>query len=227
MVVEWWSQSRVSGHNTGFTMTWGSEEAGCGNQLIQKESGKVTSPSYPQNYPQDVECKWPIQTKPGNHLIFNALNFKLPEPYPSGECEDSLSISDYDEKLIGKYCGTQIPNRIETSRNRASLLFVSNTGNYKGFEMSWATQCGEVISGSTRGILHNQSYGLGPYLPNLDCSWMITAKNPYDLVNVAVVDIDIAGSTLSGCPNDYLAFYKAETSDGSSNLIKKLCGTTG
>ena len=93
--------------------------------------------------------------------------------------------------------------------------------------MSWATQCGEVISGSTGGILHNQNYGLGPYLPNLDCSWLITAKNPYDLVNVAVVDIDIAGSTLSGCPNDYLAFYKAETSDGSSNLIKKLCGTTG
>ena len=227
MIVTWWSTSRVSSHNLGFTMEWGSEEAGCGNQLIQKETGKVHSPSYPQNYPADVECQWVIQTKPGNHLILNSLNFQLPEPYPSGECEDSLSISDSDDTLIGKYCGQQIPNKIETSRNKATLLFVSNKGNYKGFELSWGTQCGEIIKASDKGVLNNQNYGIGPYQTNLDCSWSITAANPYDLINVIVVDLDIEGSLLTGCPDNYLAFYKAETSDGSSSLIRKLCGTVG
>ena len=185
------------------------------------------SPGYPKNYPADVECQWVIQTKPGNHLIFNSLNFQLPEPYPSGECEDSLTISDSDDTLIGTYCGQQIPNKIETSRNRASLLFVSNKGNYKGFELSWGTQCGEIITASDKGVLHNQNYGIGPYQTNLDCSWSITAANPYDLINVVVVDMDIEGSLLTGCPDNYLAFYKAETSDGSSSLIRKLCGTVG
>ena len=228
MVINWFSSSRVSGRNAGFVISWGTKEAGCGNQLIQKESGKFTSPNYPSNYPAETECKWVIQTKPGNHLVFNSLYFRLPDRYPSGECEDSLAFIDYDDTEIDTYCGYDtLPNPIETSRNRATALFISHKGGFKGFEIEWSTKCGEMLKDATEGVIHNQNYGIGPYAPDIDCSWFITPKSPYDLVNLRVIDIDIAGSVLAGCGSDYLAFYKPETSDGSSSLIKKLCGNLG
>ena len=50
-------------------MKWNAEGSGCGNQLIHLDAGEITSMNYPQNYEQNLDCDWTIQTDPGSHLI--------------------------------------------------------------------------------------------------------------------------------------------------------------
>ena len=53
-------------------MKWNAEGSGCGNQLIHLDAGEISSMNYPQNYEQNLDCDWTIQTDPGSHLILRS-----------------------------------------------------------------------------------------------------------------------------------------------------------
>ena len=55
-------------------MKWNAEGSGCGNQLIHLDAGEISSMNYPQNYEQNLDCDWTIETDPGSHLILRSVS---------------------------------------------------------------------------------------------------------------------------------------------------------
>ncbi|CAL1529131.1 unnamed protein product, partial [Lymnaea stagnalis] len=51
----------------GFRAVYSSSHSSCGGE-IKVSSGRFTSPLYPDNYPDDIECIWQLTTPPGNAL---------------------------------------------------------------------------------------------------------------------------------------------------------------
>lgn len=48
--------------------------SGCGNFVIHKQSGTITSPKYPQTYPANSDCSWDIVTDPAYHISVSFQN---------------------------------------------------------------------------------------------------------------------------------------------------------
>ena len=118
-------KSDHSHSKSGFQMQWQAGGAECGNQIIQSETGQLTSPNYPSNYPDDANCIWTIHTTKGKHLVLTFSDFKLENQ--NGEClYDYLKVLDSDDSEIGSYCGNKIDSPINISRSKATLNFVSD-----------------------------------------------------------------------------------------------------
>ena len=48
----------------------------CGNALTD-QTGLITSPNYPNNYPHNRECVWTITANNGNQILLNITDFRL------------------------------------------------------------------------------------------------------------------------------------------------------
>ncbi|XP_055957051.1 cubilin-like [Patella vulgata] len=115
----------------------------CGGTL----RGETGSLSYPRttgaNYPHAVSCAWVIETTAGKVLTLTFTRFDL-EAHQS--CSyDYLQIHDggsASTHMIGKYCGTALPNggSLNSTHNQLYLWFYSDAsvaGN--GFTVSWTS----------------------------------------------------------------------------------------
>lgn len=77
--------------------------AQCDHQL-KNDSGTITTPNYPQNYPASLSCVWTISAPEGYYIQLKFLDFDV-EPYE--DCKtDFLEIKDGGTKnspLIGNF----------------------------------------------------------------------------------------------------------------------------
>ena len=114
-------KSDSSGEKSGFALDWNADGGKCGNQILQSESGKVTSPGYPQNYAPLAHCIWTINTQKNTHISLHFTDFAF-EPDTDGECFDYLDIWDsrstQDEwyRRIDRYCGKKLPPDVKTTK---------------------------------------------------------------------------------------------------------------
>ena len=101
-------------------------------------TGVVTSPNYPDNYPNDLQRTETIQVEEGLilSLEFNAFNVE----YGSTCDYDHLTITDGDgTTLMEKTCGSSLPNAITSITNSVKLLFITDdSGAYSGWSVNWA-----------------------------------------------------------------------------------------
>ncbi|XP_070545496.1 tolloid-like protein 1 isoform X2 [Ptychodera flava] len=107
-------------------------EAICGGE-ITKESGQLQSPNFPDDYQPNKECIWKI-TMPERYSVgISFLSFEI-ERHDS--CiYDYLEVRDGhddDSKLIGRYCGYNIPTDIQSTNNKMTVKFVSDGSVNKG-----------------------------------------------------------------------------------------------
>ena len=88
-------------------------------------NGIITSPSYPDMYPKYEECVYRISQNSGSYISLQIHTFHLLMSPPTAKCHDS-KIQDFIEirdgnssesVLIGKFCGTDIPNTIQSTHN--------------------------------------------------------------------------------------------------------------
>ncbi|CAH2250960.1 deleted in malignant brain tumors 1 [Pelobates cultripes] len=81
----------------------------CGGLLIQ-QSGVITSPSYPNNYPPYARCTWDIRTNPGYIVKLAFQTFNLESGGSNSYCPyDWVAIYDgipEYSSLLGKFCGS-------------------------------------------------------------------------------------------------------------------------
>ncbi|CAH2250956.1 deleted in malignant brain tumors 1 -like [Pelobates cultripes] len=81
----------------------------CGGILIQ-QSGVITSPSYPNNYPPNARCTWDIRTNPGYIVKLAFQTFNLESGGSNSYCPyDWVAIYDgipENSSLLGKFCGS-------------------------------------------------------------------------------------------------------------------------
>ncbi|XP_050388454.1 uncharacterized protein LOC126807724 [Patella vulgata] len=109
---------------------------GCGKIIDLDHSNPsvtITSPGYPENYPDKTECNWLI--KGPEHLTIK-IDFDEFEVEGTSTCHDYLEIRQNRMGQAGiKYCGSQLGTTIVSVYNNISLTFRSNSAvSKKGFK---------------------------------------------------------------------------------------------
>lgn len=129
---------------------------------MNKTEGTITSPQFPNNYPENTDC-WTLIRVPLGKYIY--LNFDMLSLEHDEKCSydyvEVLDGSRQDSPSLGKFCSeVQMVNIIST--NNTMLLHFHSDGvvNDKGFRARYSTD-GFVREGGKVG----------------DCSWTFTETN--------------------------------------------------
>lgn len=107
-------------------------------------STTITSPGYPSNYGNNLECYWRIQAGSflSGYIVKVTFNDFQVGGGSLGICfRDELKFYDGDSKFsnpLGSYCGTVNPEVIYSSGHYLYVKFLSGYGSYKGFSFNVA-----------------------------------------------------------------------------------------
>uniref|UniRef100_A0A8C3TKB1 CUB domain containing protein 2 n=1 Tax=Catharus ustulatus TaxID=91951 RepID=A0A8C3TKB1_CATUS len=171
----------------------------CGGQLTGL-SGEITSPRYPESYPNDAECRWSIGgASGGGPLTLVFADFQMEGGQGCGF--DYVSLFDgptVTAPHLGRYCGSARPPRTISSTPHLLILFKSdfNIGG-RGFKAHFYSGAG--VSGCIQ-------------LP------------PGYRVKIFFLDMELEGrsSLTGGCDYDHLSAFDGGTENGS--LLGRWCG---
>ncbi|NXJ62099.1 CDCP2 protein, partial [Rostratula benghalensis] len=197
----------------------------CGGTLTGL-SGEITSPRYPESYPNDIECRWRIGgTGGGGPLTLVFADFQVEGG--QGCSFDYVSLFDGPTAAsphLGRYCGSSHPPRTISSTPYLLVLFKSdfNIGG-RGFKAHFysAGECQEVFT-TIKGNFSSPRYP-NFYPNNLKCQWSIQLPPGYQ-IKVFFLDMELEGrSSLTGsCDYDHLAAFDSDAENGS--LLGRWCG---
>ena len=106
----------------------------------------ITSPNYPLNYDNNLDCAWLIQvnnTIPSLHILLVKVTFNdFLLGYDTGPCKDVLRFYDgsgsYSD-LLGSYCGTTPPEVIYPTGKQLYVTFHTDSFiTYTGFSFRFS-----------------------------------------------------------------------------------------
>lgn len=146
----------------------------CGGRLSSPEIN-LTSPNYPQDYPDNQDCIWMIDFLKGQTIMVQFQEFDLEYDY---HCKlDYLELRDGNNEnatIIGnQMCGNFLHSTIFTSTNELFIRFRTNgVGSKSGFRI--------LITASpncTRDVDCSKDY----YCRFADNRWSLSAKNKPDI----------------------------------------------
>jgi len=107
------------------------------------EGGNITSPLFPNNYPDGVRCVWILEA-PVNHTVkLDLEEFHLEK---DKKCfYDYMEFFDGDTEehylLRERMCGRHDPQPLESTGQKLMVVFKSDKSeNYKGFRAVWETK---------------------------------------------------------------------------------------
>ncbi|XP_019639002.1 PREDICTED: bone morphogenetic protein 1-like [Branchiostoma belcheri] len=117
-----------------FTVDHGGNDP-CGERL-DDNFGTVTSPNYPQNYPNNQYCTWTIPHTQ-YPVTVKFIDFELEEGGFFSSCSyDHLEIFD-GRTSLGKFCGTDAP-AVLTTTNGVRINFKSDSSvGQRGFKFTY------------------------------------------------------------------------------------------
>nr|XP_053634327.1 cubilin-like [Cherax quadricarinatus] len=154
----------------------------CGGVIaVTNKYQTITTPNYPDNYPENSLCIWNIYSrteKDYDQILIWIQDFELEGSDCSG---DSLKITDVTVRKTAIFCGEKSRRPLFSMGNSLKLTFTSdNAGSRRGFTIG--------IKGiySTCGVIHN-TIGNEPLVlstPNFPqafpeetrCHWLIVSK---------------------------------------------------
>lgn len=94
------------------------DECGDGGSL-SANGGMITSPSFPDNYPDNADCVYTISQPPDTVVILSILSMDVEN---HSTCKyDYLELRDgtlEGSPLLDKLCGTTAPDKIQSSHNQ-------------------------------------------------------------------------------------------------------------
>lgn len=117
----------------------------CGGQLSEPV-GEVTSPNYPNQYPNDRQCEWMIVMPTGRQIVLNVTDFRL-ESHPS--CDNDYLEVRYvngDNSGFSCRCRSCIDAATLSSSCHCRLLkrqYVSGKWLH-AMEVSYRTRCNSL-----------------------------------------------------------------------------------
>ncbi|XP_048254450.1 cubilin-like isoform X3 [Haliotis rufescens] len=194
----------------------------------------LTSPGYPSNYSNNLNCQWTISASVGYEIKVEVVYFNV--EYSTACSSDYLLFSDGSTSFaaqLGKYCGRSYITRVVvSSRNYMTITFhTDDSDTALGFNLKYKAgtfltttteitnglNCGSRLlraSTSTWGHLSSPGYPNHNYRDNMDCRWTVSAPAGYKIkVEIIVLSVEFEAT----CAFDYLLF-----SDGSSSFATRL-----
>ena len=100
---------------------------GCGGNF-SNSSGLISSPSYPNPYPNNVECIYQVTQATGTVIAIEIIDIDI-DCEIFGSFSDFLEIRDGDSEsspLMDKFCGNKsnAPTMMETSQNNLWIRLI-------------------------------------------------------------------------------------------------------
>ncbi|XP_042148792.1 cubilin-like [Ixodes scapularis] len=185
--------------------------------------GRISSPNYPNIYPNSASCSWLIKTNTDFviSLVFN--DFELEK---DNKCiSDYVSVydgNDTNAPILGIYCGSTTPAPIFSSSDQMYMVFASDSEvQGKGFSATYTELNKKDLvarRSSEQRIYSHAEYGNQHYENNIDRDWVIRA--PVGLVRLRFSAFEI--ETHHSCGYDFVKVF--DGSDESAPLLKIFCG---
>eukprot|EP00073_Rattus_norvegicus_P047115 XP_017449270.1 PREDICTED: CUB domain-containing protein 2 [Rattus norvegicus] len=193
----------------------------CGGVLTGL-SGILSSPEYPNNYPNNVECHWLIRASGPATVKLVFVDFQVEG---SEECMyDHVTVLGAPGPAHGHhYCGSTRPPTLVSLGHELQVVFKSdfNIGG-RGFKAHYFSgECQEVFT-AVRGNFSSPQYP-GAYPNNIRCHWTIRLPPGYR-VKVFVLDLGLEepNSLTRTCDFDHLAAFDGASEE--AKLLGKWCG---
>nr|XP_018916792.1 PREDICTED: tolloid-like protein 1 [Bemisia tabaci] len=190
---------------------------------ITAPTGKITSPNYPDNYPNKKDCVWHFTTTPGHRIKLVFEEFEV-ESQP--DCYyDHIQLYDgdsTDSTTLGRFCGNKVPHPIDASTNQLYMVFKSDsTAHRKGFLAHHSTVCGGHLP-ATKAVRHLYShakFGDHNYENWAECDWVIEAPAG---MKIQFTFLTFALEDEKSCAYDYVEIISGMEASGSS--YGRFCG---
>ncbi|KAG7527098.1 cubilin [Solea senegalensis] len=217
VLVYFKSDAFMAGNGLRFTY----QIANC-SRIYEQEYGYLKSPGWPNPYPHSVDCTIILKAPQSNHisLFFNSFDVET-----HSTCSfDYLEVrngSTAQSPLIGRFCGSTLPNPVFPQSNLLYLRFKSDMSHAReGFEVTWTSSphgCGGTLYGE-HGSFSSPNYP-GTYPNHTHCEWSVRApRGRVVTVTFAQISIDDPGD----CQNNFLKLYDGP--DASSRPVGPYCG---
>ncbi|KAK7495536.1 hypothetical protein BaRGS_00013234, partial [Batillaria attramentaria] len=200
-------------------------------KTLTTESGVVTSPLYPSDYPTDVDCTYVIEQNPGKQIELTFTSFNMADMTDS-QCTDFVEIRNGGSALsplVGNLCGTSLPPRVTSTQNVLWIKFHSddntNAGR-NGFSASFVAVtpvCSSPSLTGNEGSFTSPGYPQ-PYPGYTTCQWTITVE-PGLRIELTFDTMAIYGWGRNCNYGHYVKMYDSNTVDDNT-LIDTYCGAT-
>uniref|UniRef100_A0A3Q3W0B5 Cubilin n=1 Tax=Mola mola TaxID=94237 RepID=A0A3Q3W0B5_MOLML len=215
-----------SNEGAGFKLTFEAHSQACGGFIGLNDGdppGYITSPNYPQNYPQNIDCIWAI-TVPNGEAV--RLDFE-DEFYiePADSCQhDYLELHDgptLNADVISRLCGNTRPSTQHSSGSSVLLRFrTDNSVTHKGFKAKFSiATCGGTYIGQG-GVLHSPGFPGSNYPDSSNCEWYLEGPTGHYLT-LSYDNFNLQSS--ASCSADYVEIREY---NASGRLLGRHCGST-
>ncbi|XP_028748172.1 complement C1s subcomponent [Peromyscus leucopus] len=113
----------------------------CSGDVFTALIGEISSPNYPNPYPENSRCEYQIQLEEGFQVVVTIRreDFDVEPADSEGNCQDSLTFAAKNQQF-GPYCGNGFPGPqiIETHSNTLDIVFQTDlTGQEKGWKLRY------------------------------------------------------------------------------------------
>ncbi|KAK9890452.1 hypothetical protein WA026_010538 [Henosepilachna vigintioctopunctata] len=217
-VIRFKSNTNIIGK--GFRLEW--IIYGCGSHI--KKAGSITSPNYPQQYPNDIECEWLIEAPIGHSII---INFTFVDVEKDDTCVyDSIKVfngPDSTYPMLGHLCHIDKPVQYSGNGHLMKVHFMSDASfSGKGFVANVQfvrSKCGgkmTAISGTITTPNYPRNFDSGDI-----CEWLIITDENH-VIDFEFVDMDLISAT--NCVLNYVKIY--DGSNTESPLLARVCDGT-
>ncbi|XP_020802550.1 LOW QUALITY PROTEIN: cubilin homolog [Drosophila serrata] len=199
--------SDYSESDGGFELSYTFEDMGqCGGH-IHASAGELSSPGYPMNYSNGLDCNWRL-TGTLDHLL--EIQVEVFDLELSANCSaDYLEVMNgggTDSPLIGRFCGTTIPTRIPSFSHELTLRLHTDAANSgRGFRLRWrifGSGCGGRLRANA-GVIASPRYP-NNYPHMAHCEWHLTVHQGSG-ITLLIEDMEL--ESLSDCYYDNVKIY--------------------
>ncbi|NXU32006.1 OVCH2 protein, partial [Thalassarche chlororhynchos] len=193
---------------------------------LPDREGELHFPGSPKQFYQNHQlCMWTLFVPEGNYILLQFSHFDIePETF----CDyDSLSVYAKDDRLVGKFCGGDLPLPILIGSNSIRLKFVSDNKDYgTGFSMTYKALAPDILPDSgceslavlfEEGVLQSMHYP-ERYSNMADCQWIICAPEDH-VIKLTYQSFEVEES--EDCSYDAVTVYEDV---GKEEEIAKSCG---
>ncbi|NXN68752.1 OVCH2 protein, partial [Himantopus himantopus] len=217
-------------------LSWIRENMGAAFCSIQDgklpdSEGELHFPGSPKQFYQNHQlCVWTLFVPEGNYILLHFSHFDIePETF----CDyDSLSVYSKDDRLVGKFCGHDLPLPILIGSDSVRLKFVSDNKDYgTGFSMTYKALTPDILPGKSKSnsgceslaVLFEEGVLQSMHYPELysnmaDCQWIICAPKDH-VIKLTYQSFEVEES--EDCSYDAVTVYEDV---GKEEEIAKSCG---
>ncbi|XP_070559274.1 mannan-binding lectin serine protease 1-like [Ptychodera flava] len=214
-----------------------------GTRSVRELPGQITTPNYPDAYPDNEDCNWLLVATPGDHVTITFDDFDVEQ---EDDCQyDNVMIFDGPDKsfdLIGSFCGNTIPEDIVSTNRHLYITFHSDLSeNGRGFSLIYTiddndagdseeihpeeepesnerenAECRYLFT-EQEGSIQSPNYPYS-YPSNADCVYIISVDDAAT-IEISFLDLETEGY---GCSFDYVVVKDGNNQD--ADTIDTYCG---